>query len=129
NTVRFLSVSTSSYTSSEGSTQKKDGDNNFASSKSSTNARTFFAFQKDGGTQFDPLQPPEKPKDFKSQYLRRPLYGFALKGDSKDEILVIVRFISVICIHPLRVLSRSEHVDCTSCRRYYDHKFTLLRLL
>lgn len=84
NSVRLLSVTASSLnTSSEGGAQHKNGDGSFSPSKSSTTERTFFAFQKDGSAQFEPLQPPAKPKDFKSQYLRRPLYGFALKGDSK----------------------------------------------
>lgn len=80
NAVRLLTITSLSSTSSEGSTQQKNSDG----------TRTLFAFQKDGNNKFEPLQPPEKPKDFKSQYLRRPLYGFALKGDSKCVILVQV---------------------------------------
>lgn len=87
-TVRLLSVNFLSNTSSESGTQQKNRYDSFDSSKSSTGTRTFFAFQKDGSNNFEPFQPPEKPKDFKNQYLRRPLYGFALKGDSKCEIFV-----------------------------------------
>src|SRR5699024_697597 len=46
--------------------------------------RNLYQFYRDFDAEAkDYITPPEPPKDFHAEYLRRPLYGYAEKGNSK----------------------------------------------